>query len=229
MTTAFDLDTGEDRSVLELPHPEIETLAQVRARSFEFSCRGERVPLERLEPDGKHGAPAGPVLLVQPDPAEDGGLVGLTGLRSWLGAGATVASITLPLFGARRSPKMTSLLESTREASRDGRAIDTHASLLWQEFTRQAVLELRAAVDVLTELGGAPRILFAGAGLGASIGAIFCAVDPRPERCFLSAPERHGPDGVDPSPYLAELAEPRCRVDDAREDLLPAARRFLND
>lgn len=219
----FEPPAGESLSLLELPCAEPSGLepglAGVGARRFELSCRGDRVPLALLSPANATGT-----LLVQPPPHAGTPLAELPGLGAWLSAGVAVASISVPLFGARRSPKLTAKLERAVEASAAGGAIAPTDRILWAEFTRQAVLELRRALDALSEIGAPdPRALAAG-GLAANAGAILCAVDERPRGAVLASLGCHGPDEIEPGRYLDRVDPRRVhRIEAGEADLLEAA------
>ena len=203
---SFDAPLGEALSIIETPTEGAETLAGAVARRFEFSCRGDRVPLTLLAPESD---PPHPALLVQPAPGEDGELESLRGLDEWLAAGVAIASIELPLFGSRRSGKLSEKLTESVVTAARGEAIDDTAELLWEEFTRQAVMELRRSLDVLAEVwGGEPNAsAFAGVGIGASVGTLLCAVDERLRGAVLSlAGGGFGPESIDPASFVADIA-----------------------
>lgn len=203
---SFGAPAGEPLSILESPQEGVETLAGAVARRLEFSCRGDRVPLAVVAPGPE---PPYPTLMLQPAPGEVGGPTSLRGLRTWLAAGVAVASIELPLFGARRSAKLSEkLVESVVTATR-GDDIDETAALLWEEFTRQAVMELRRTLDVLTEVWGGPpsASAFAGVGIAASVGTLFCATDERPQGAVLAlSGAGFGPEPIDPASFVADIA-----------------------
>jgi len=144
-------------------------------------------------------------------------LASLPGLQTWLSAGLAVASLTLPLFGARRSPKLTAKLEKAAGRASAGEPIDDTDGILLSEFTRQSVLELRRVLDVLDRVWDArvARIAYAGAGLGALVGAIFCAVDERPAAAALTR--------VSSESWLAEIAPRPVHTLEDEPDLLDAA------
>ncbi len=203
---SFDPPPGELLSIFESAAEGADTLAGTVARHFEFSCRGDRVPLSVLAPEF---APPHPTLLVQPAPGEGSGLASLGGLGTWLGAGMAVASIELPLFGSRRSAKLSEKLTESVVTAARGDPIDESGGLLWEEFTRQAVMELRRTLDVLTEVwGGAPNTtVFAGVGIGASVGTLLCAVDERLRGAVLALTGGgFGPEPIDPTGFVADIA-----------------------
>jgi len=204
--TRFDAPPGEALSVLEFAAEGAPVAAGAVARRYEFSCRGDRVPLSVLAPgsDAPH-----PTLLLQPAPSEQNEVESLHGLDTWLAAGVAVASIELPLFGSRRSGKLSEKLTESVVAATRGEAIDEAAELLWEEFTRQAVMDLRRSLDVLAEIwGGQPSATaFAGVGIGASVGALLCAVDERLCGAVLSLTgSGFGPESIDPANFVADIA-----------------------
>jgi hypothetical protein len=220
---SFDPPRAESASLVETPSLELDTIPGAVGRCFEFSCRGDRVPLTFIAPES--GAPTGTAgtLLVQPTPGEGSGLAGLRGLRSWLGAGVTVASIELPLFDSRRSAKFSDKLVGAFADAARGDPIDTTSRILWSEFVRQSVLEMRRALDVLAEIQGASdsRVVFAGVGIAAYVGAVLCAVDERIAGAVLvGAGCGFGPEEVDPASYVADVA-PRPLLLVSREGAAP--------
>ncbi len=224
-STSLDLDApaSESLALIELPAPDVRSLTAARARRLEFSCRGDRARLDVLAPEG---AEPFPTLLVQPNPHDDGELASCEGLSAWLAGGVAVASVTLPLFGARRSPKLTAKLEAAIENASAGKPIHETDRFLWSEFMRQSVMELRRAVDVLCDACGAGSapLVFAGSGLAASIGARFCASDERIAAAVLAGIGSHGPDGVSPARHLEDFApRPVTTLDTEAPDLLEVA------
>jgi hypothetical protein len=208
-TTAFEPPAGESLGLLALPAGSAP--GSLRSQRLEFSCRGDRARLDVLLPDGTGPFPT---LLLQPAPSDGPAPRELPGLPAWISAGAAVATVTLPLFGSRRSPKLTAKLEAAVQAADAGRTIDETDRILWSEFTRQSVLELRVAIDALGEAWGAevPSVAYAGAGIGASLGAVLCAVDSRPVAALLAGMGSAGPDGIAPVRYLDDLAPDRVEV-----------------
>lgn len=177
-------------------HPEI------RAYRFEYSSRGDRVRgrlwLPRRE-GGEH-----PLVLLQHGGlgASGGDAFEATG-GPWVARGAAVAGIDLPLHGARADAKLAARLEAATAGAR-GPADD-----LAVEFARQAVIDLERALDALGAIDGidAGRSVYAGFGLGAMLGAAFCALDPRPRAAALAlAGAGLAPEGIDPGEYIARFA-----------------------
>ena len=203
---SFEPPRAESISLLEIPAPQLDTIAGAVTRCFEFSCRGDRVPLTLISPES---GPSRATLLVQPLPGDPAGLPGLRGLRSCLGAGVALAAIELPLFGSRRSPKLSKKLTSAVASCARGETVGETSLILWTEFVRQSVLELRRALDVLDEIPDvrAEPVAFAGVGLGASVGAIACAADERPVGCVLvGAGGGFGPAEIDPATHVGRIS-----------------------
>ncbi len=130
----------------------------------------------------------------------------------WVKSGVAVASIDLPLHGERRSAKLSQqLLESVRAgvADPDGDGLDPGSQLLWTEFARQAVCDLSRCLDAMSGLPeiASDRVVYASFSLGSLLGALFCALDPRPRAAALAlAGGGFGPELVDPARYIAMLA-----------------------
>jgi hypothetical protein len=160
-----------------------------------------------------------------------GGIDSLPGIGTWLEAGVAVASLTPPLFGRRRSRKLSDKLENAVAAATAGEPARGTDLTLWSEFTRQWVLELRRGLDALEQIwGGAPQpVMFAGAGLAASVGAIFCAVDDRPRAALLASARLVGPDPIHPRDYLGDIApRPVHLLEEDAADLLDSAWKLLS-
>jgi hypothetical protein len=204
-TLCFDPPKDEPLAILAFAIEDVDGLGPVDARRLEFSCRGDRVTLELVAPDSPGPHPT--VLL--PEAGSGSPLASRTGLGAWLESGIAVGSLDLPLFGARRSEKLSDLLAEAVRAAAEGKSVEANAQILWSEFVRQGVIELRRSIDVLTEVwGGAPpTVALAGAGLAASVGAIFCAVDERPRGAVLAgAGGGFGPESLDPASYVGAIA-----------------------
>ncbi len=177
----------------------------LRAWRFEFTSRGDRVPGRLLLPE----AAAGPVPLVlaqhglgrsKDDPAMD------TACVPWVRAGAAVATVDFPLHGERASAKLGQRLVGAVSGTRE---LDPLSADLWVQFVRQAVADLRRALDVLAlrpELD-AGRIAYAGFSLGTVIGVPFCAEEPRVRAAALAiGGGGAGPAAVDPALHVSRLA-----------------------
>ena len=186
-----------------------------RCRRFEFTSRGDRVPGRLLLPE--HGPGPYPLVLLQHgiDGAMDPPYLDLA--APWVEeAGVVVASIDLPLYGERRSPKLSETLHRairTGVGDREGKALDAASEGLWVEFTRQSIHDLARCLDGMGELDevDAERIVYASFGLDSLVGAIFCALDPRPRAAALAfGGGGFGPPAVDPASYIAQPRAPAC-------------------
>ena len=170
-------------------------------RSFElwFSSRGDRVPGRLLLPTEGDGP--FPVVLLQhgTGDAKDAEYIDTAG-GPWARDGLAVASIDFPLHGERADAKLSALLL--------GELAGTGAGLT-KEFARQALHDLAQAVSAVSELPqiDGDRLGYAGFGLGARIGAAFCARDPRPRAAALVLGGGGvGPPELDPMRHVAKIA-----------------------
>lgn len=188
----------------------------VRALRFEFSSRGDRVAGRLLLPPDGDGP--FPLVLLQHGArgSKEAPYLEAAG-GPWARGGAAVACIDLPLHGERSSPKFEALLG-------DGVA---GQPLLVLEFARQAVVDLRRALDALHELAhvDAERAAFAGFSLGSILGATFCAVDPRPRAAALALGGGGlAPPEIDPMGFVGAIApRPLLFVGAERDATIPRA------
>jgi dienelactone hydrolase len=173
----------------------------LRVRDIEFSSRGDRVPGRVILP--ADGAGPLPLVLLQtegPDTTREA-VAGLG--AAWAEDGAAVASIDLPLHGARADQKLLELLPGAGDTPPPWRRA------LADEFTRQSVIDLERPLDALCALEwiDADRIAYVGFGLGARIGSAFCALDARVRAAAL-APHPGGPEtpGADPTRWIGLIA-----------------------
>jgi dienelactone hydrolase len=173
---------------------------RLRVREFEYSSRGDRVTGRAMLPTD--GRAARPLVIVQP---RFGGTAAdaLASIGAgWAESGAAVASIDLPLHGARADQKLLALLQS-------GRRGDSRGAALGGECARQAVIDLVRALDALAETKwvDSSRIGFAGFGWGARVGSAFCALDPRPAAVALALDaDPPAPAEPDPTAHLERIA-----------------------
>lgn len=190
--------------------------------AIEFSSRGDRVPGQVVRP-----ASAGPhpvvVLAHGLTSSRNGDAMDAVGAR-WVREGAAVAAIDFPLHGERTNPKMSERLLETSPAALANDFREQASELLWSEFARQAVLDLRRLVDALEHLDeiDAKRLVFVGFSLGGILGAIFCGVDPRPRGAALAIAGA-GPDGspLDPTAFVGAIApRPLLFVNATRDDTI---------
>lgn len=177
------------------------------ALEIEYSSRGDRVPGHVLLPeagDGPH-----PLVILQH---------GLNGSRSaeymaaasrWADGGAAVASIDFPLHGDRASAKMSERLSSSAGNAIAGRGLDRVETMLWAEFARQSVLDLRHLVDALEQIEAldTKRLVYVGFSLGGILGSVYCAVDDRPRAAaFAIAGAGRSGAPLDALSYIGKIA-----------------------
>ena len=177
------------------------------ALEIEYSSRGDRVPGHVLLPDRSEGPH--PVLILQH--GMNGSRIAdyMAAASRWVDGGAAVASIDLPLHGDRTSAKMSERLALSAGKAIDGRGLDRVETMLWTEFARQAVLDLRRlidAIELIDELD-ANRLVFVGFSLGGILGSVFCGVDARPRAAAIAiAGAGRGGSPLDPLGYIAKVA-----------------------
>ncbi len=124
----------------------------------------------------------------------------------WVAEGFAVASIDLPLHGARSSPKLSARLVAGLERIGRDQELDPEAAALVEEFARQSTSDLMRTIDALASIDeiDAERIGFVGFSLGAMVGTYLLAHDTRPGiAVFALAGGGHGPADLDPARYLA--------------------------
>lgn len=198
-----------------------------RSGDFEFSSRGDRVA-GRLWLPAEASAPY-PLVLLQHGRhgSKDSPYIEQVGLP-WVRGGAALACIDFPLHGSRRNAKLSPLLDAIAQpqASAATRAICA-------DFVEQAVCDLRSALDVLSAQPeiDAQRIAYAGLSLGAIVGAIFCASDPRPGAIALAlGGGGFGGEGIDPLPHVARIAPRPLLFVNGEDDTVvpPSAARALH-
>ena len=188
-----------------------------RCQYFEFSSRGDRVPGRLLLP--KDSAVPAPLILFQHGRGGSKEAVYLEAAAPWIRQGAAVASIDFPLHGERADAKLSQRLMSADANT----ALGADSRELWVEFSRQAVSDLRRAVDALLslpDLNG--RVAYAAFSLGAIIGTLYCASDPRPCAAALAlAGGNLAPREVDPCSHVARIApRPILFVNATRDELI---------
>ncbi len=152
------------------------------SRTLRFFSRGDRVAA-RLWLPAPGAAPAPCVLLPRAgrrelqEPLE-------ASARDWAQRGAAVASIDLPLFGERRSAKLSELLSQALS----GRIASGESALLVAEFLSQSLADLARALDALSRAPevDASRSAVVGFELGGTVGALWCGDEPRLRAAALS-------------------------------------------
>jgi len=142
-----------------------------------------------------------------------------------------MASIDLPLHGARSSPKLSERLASGIERLGKGRDIDVETRVLVEEFLRQSTSDLVRTLDALALRPDVDetRMAYLGFGLGAVVGACLLGHDARPRAAVL-APAAYGGMAADLDPATQLGGEGRCPLlvvatkGDASPALFEAAR-----
>jgi dienelactone hydrolase len=217
----FRLERDEPLAALFRPREAAAALAPARESHFEYTSRGDRVTARLLLPPARGGR--APLVLVghggrgsKNSPYVD------AAVGPWLRAGAAVAAIDLPLHGERASAKLSEQLLA-------GLALGTDArhEALWLEFAAQSVLDLERALDALAghaevDVG---RAAYAGFSLGAMLGALFCAGEPRIRAAALAiGGGGFGPSAADPVRHIARFApRPLLFVNATRDERIPRA------
>lgn len=193
----------------------------LRARAFEYSSRGDRVPGLLLLP--AEGAGPFPLALVQHGAggSKDADYLDAVRLR-WVQRGVAVASIDFPLHGERASAKLTeqllAMLGPGARASADGAA-------LFGEFARQSVSDLARAVDSLAGLPeiDTARVAYVGFSLGAILGSLYVPYDARVRAAVLAVGGAGiGPPSLDPTAHIGRFApRPLLLVNASRDERIP--------
>lgn len=206
----------------ELPTPE--AFGEASCRRFEFSSRGDRVPGRLILPKG---AGPHPLLLFQHGAGGSKESVYLEAAAPWVRSGLAVATIDLPLHGERSSAKLTErLLTDVRGgiAHPEADALPQASQTLWIEFARQSVADLKHCLDAMASVPelDTDRMAYAAFSLGSMLGAIFCALDPRPKAAALAlGGAGFGPPEVDPAGYIGALApRPLLLINATRDELI---------
>jgi dienelactone hydrolase len=195
--------------------------SDLRAIAFEYSSRGDRVCARLWLPPRGDGP--FPVVWLQHGAggAKDAPYMVAVG-APWARGGAAVASLDFPLHGERANPKFQALVRAGLGLEPGGGAL---AAEVLRDFHRQAVLDLRRGCDALERLPGvdAKRIAYAGLSLGAFVGAIFCAVDPRPVAAALAlGGAGRGGWHADPALHVGRIApRPVLFVNATRDSVVP--------
>jgi dienelactone hydrolase len=193
----------------------------LRALAFEFSSRGDRVPGRLLLPPAGDGP--FPLVLLQHGArgAKDVDYMDAVA-GPWARNGLAVASIDLPLHGERGSTKAAGeLLAGLGLEGEPG----PEARQLVVEFHRQAVIDLRRALDALERVPEVDtgRAAYAGLSLGSIVGAAFLGCDPRPRAAALAlAGGGFGGSRIDPAGHVGRFApRPLLFVNATRDETVP--------
>jgi dienelactone hydrolase len=207
-----------DLWIRDMPSPP--RLADLRQQRFELTSRGDRVPGRLLLPSDR--GVRHPLVLLQHGAggAKDADYLDAAAVP-WVRAGAAVASIDFPLHGERASAKLGIDLLRGLVATAPGSAGDDFRLGL----VRQAVADLGRTLDALAdhpELDSS-RLVYAGFSMGAILGALFCADDPRPRAAALAlAGGGIGPAEVDPAAHIARFSpRPLLFVNATRDQVIP--------
>jgi len=217
----FAHDPREPLSLWQRAAPPPATAPDLRAFEFEYSSRGDRV-CARLWLPARGDGPF-PVVWLQHGAggAKDAPYMDAVG-APWARGGAAVASLDFPLHGARANPKFAALVSAGLGLAPGAGPL---AAEVLREFQRQAVIDLRRGCDALERLPGvdAKRIAYAGLSLGALVGAIFCAVDPRPAAVALAlGGAGRGGWHTDPALHVGRIApRPVLFVNATRDTRVP--------
>jgi dienelactone hydrolase len=145
---------------------------------------------------------------------------------AWSKAGLAIASIDLPLHGARSSPKLSDrLVDGIRRLAR-GEELDLDSWALVEEFARQSTSDLIRTLDALAALPGIDpnRLGFMGFGLGAIAGTYLLAHNARLRASVLAGVGAGGPPNLDPRRYLDRANEIAPSSTGGRDVLIVAAK-----
>ena len=191
--------------------------AGVDAYRFEVVSRGDFVPgvlylppRDRASDTGASDsatppASAAPLVLVQHGLAGSKESTYLECAARWVREGFAVASVDLPLHGARSSPKLSArLIEGVDHVVHD-QSLDPETHALVEEFARQSTSDLVRTLDAISMLDAIDegRIGYVGFSLGAVVGTYLLAHDPRARVAVLAlAGGARGPRQLDPAMYI---------------------------
>lgn len=219
---AGSLHVREPLATWIAPLPPRATWHGVRPFRFEYSSRGDRVPGLLLLPGEAHGP--FPLVLLQHGAGGSKESDYLDAARlPWVRSGAAVASIDFPLHGERASAKLSEILLTGLADLRGSER--THALALWEGFTTQALHDLSRALDALSphaEIDIA-RSAYAAFSLGAIIGALYCAREPRLRAAALAlGGGGFGPPALDPARHIGAFAgRPLLLVNATADERIP--------
>jgi len=140
----------------------------------------------------------------------------------WVRGGAAVLAIDLPLHGERTSPKLSERVLGAIHAGAETSALETS---LWIDWVDQATADLRRGLDAasLHPAVDATRVGYVGFSLGALVGSIFCASEPRVAAAVLAvAGAGLGPPAVDPAAFVPQIApRPLLLVNALHDETIP--------
>jgi fermentation-respiration switch protein FrsA (DUF1100 family) len=190
-----------------------EAFGNARCEYFEYSSRGDRVTGRLLLP--ADASEPVPLILFQHGMGGSKEAEYLNAAAPWIRHGVAIATIDFPLHGERADAKLAEHLQG-------GPGDDTRA--LWIEVARQAVSDLRRAVDALTSLSALDgRVAYAAFSLGAMLGTLYCASDPRP--CAAALALAGGglfPPEIDPCNHVSAISpRPILFINGSRDETVP--------
>jgi dienelactone hydrolase len=177
-------------------------LPDLRAERIEFTSRGDRATGRLWLPRTPGGEL--PLVLLQHRAGSSASSEVAALAARFARLGAAVAAIDLALHGARSDAKLGALLARALAGER-GAAPDA----LLEEFVRQSIVDLERCLDALCTLPelDAGRVAYAGFGLGARLGAVFCSLDPRVHAVALALDDAADPiPGLDARAFAARIA-----------------------
>jgi len=182
----------------------------LRGHRFELVSRGDFVP-GRLHTPDEAGEDPHPLLLVGHDLRARGETAAPEWIAGWIRKGLAMASIDLPLHGARSSPKLSERLATGVERLARGRDIDVETRVLVEEFLRQSTSDLVRTLDALALRPDVDetRMAYLGVGLGAVVGTCLLGHDARPNAAVL-APAACSAIAADLDPATHLGGEGRC-------------------
>lgn len=180
----------------------------LREFRLEYTSRGDRVPARLLLPAQPPSPGERRILILSPRGAGSAACRARLdqACSAWVRDGAALLHVDLPLHGERSSAKLS---ERVAAGLQPGDGATALARSLWLDFVRQAVADLRRGLDAAAthpEVDGR-RSAFAGFGLGAWVGALLCALEPRISTAALAGGGAGlGPPEVDPAAFAGAIA-----------------------
>ena len=225
------ISVQDDAQALSLFRREVDPpadFAGLRCERIEYTSFGDRVPGRLFRP--AQGEGPFPVVILQHGAGGSKASSYMAAGARWVAEGAALLCIDFPLHGDRYSPKLSERLLECFAAELGEEAVDAEGGgrALIVEFARQAVLDLRRLVNVAEEHPAldAERLVYGGFSMGAMVGTLFCALDPRPRAAALAlAGGGHEPGFLDPARYVGAIADRPVLLLGARHDerIAPAA------
>jgi dienelactone hydrolase len=221
----LDPDPGEPLALQTHARAAPGAYADLPCFAIEYSSRGDRVPGQIVLPDLPGASAPHPVVLLAHGLTSSRNGDGMDAVAArWVREGAAVAAIDFALHGERTSPKTSERLFESAPAALANGFDDRASEILWQEFARQSVLDLRRLVDVLEAFDGvdAKRLVYVGFSLGGILGAALCGVDPRPRGAALAIAGAGAPGGpLDPTAHVGNIApRPLLFVNASRDETI---------